>query len=131
MTAPEHLHALATYDGGQLLNGRWNLGALYLQPELRGARLSPFWADRERLRLHYLALSKTIVADTGVHDAAADLPFRLVESLVNMWTRQPDRDRSSLPEHVADACIRVLGVPNSALLRLHTRSKLELARYDG
>jgi AcrR family transcriptional regulator len=125
----EHLHALALFDGRQLLNGRWNLGALYLQPELRGARLEPFWSDRERLRLHYLAVSKAIVAETGVDEAAADLPFRLVESLVNMWTRQPGPERSMLPEHVADACIRVLGMPDSATPALRARSHLELTRH--
>jgi AcrR family transcriptional regulator len=129
MSAPEHLHALALFDGRQLLDGRWNLGALYLQPELRGAHLEPFWSDRERLRLHYLALSKAIVADTGVDEAAADLPFRLVESLVNMWTKRPGPERGKLPEHVADACIRVLGMPDSATPRLRARSHLELARY--
>src|SRR6195256_4694797 len=129
MSAPEHLHALALFDGRQLLDGRWNLGALYLQPELRGAHLEPFWSDRERLRLHYLALRKAIVADTGVDEAAADLPFRLVESLVNMWTKRPGPERGKLPEHVADACIRVLGMPDSATPRLRARSHLELARY--
>src|SRR6267154_5914496 len=129
MSPAEHLHALALFDGRQLLDGRWNLGALYMQPELRGAHLEPFWSDRERLRLHYLALSKAIVADTGVDEAAADLPFRLVESLVNMWTKRPGPERGKLPEHVADACIRVLGMPDSATPRLRARSHLELARY--
>jgi AcrR family transcriptional regulator len=128
LTAAEHLHALAVFDGRQLLDGRWNLGALYLQPELRGARLEPFWSDRERLRLHYLAVSKSIVAQTGVDEAAADLPFRLVESLVNMWTKPPGHDRATLPEHVADACIRVLGMPDSAAPALRARTQLELTR---
>src|ERR1700738_3303712 len=43
MSAPEHLHALALFDGRQLLDGRWNLGALYLQRELRGAGIEPVW----------------------------------------------------------------------------------------
>ena len=76
LTAAEHLHALAAFDGDQLLSGSWNLGALYLLPELRDARLEPFWSDRERLRLHYLALSRAVLDRTGVHPAAADLPFR-------------------------------------------------------
>jgi AcrR family transcriptional regulator len=130
MSPAERLHALALFDGRQLLDGRWNLGALYLQPELRGAHLDPFWSDRERLRLHYLALSKAIVAGTGVDEAAADLPFRLVESLVNMWTNRPGPDRTKLPEHVADACIRVLGMPDSATPGLRARSRVELARYS-
>lgn len=129
MTAVEQLHALAIFDGRRLLDGRWNLGALYLQPELRGAGLEPFWSDRERLRLHYLALSEAIVADTGVHRAAADLPFRLVESVINMWTNEPSRECSALAEHVADACIRVLGMSESTMPGLRARSRCELERY--
>jgi AcrR family transcriptional regulator len=129
LTAAEHLHALAVFDGRQLLTGRWNLGALYLQPELRGARLEPFWSDREQLRLHYQAVSRAIVASTGVHEAAADLPFRLVESLVNMWTRHAAQMRAQLPEHVADACIRVLGLPEACTPALRARSHRELARH--
>jgi hypothetical protein len=79
--------------------------------------------------LHYLALSKAIVADTGVNEAAADLPFRLVESLVNMWTKRPAPERTKLAEHVADACIRVLGMPDNATPALRARSHLELTRY--
>jgi hypothetical protein len=74
-------------------------------------------------------VSKAIVADTGVDAAAADLPFRLVESLVNMWTKQPGPERARLPEHVADACIRVLGMPDSATPKLRARSHLELTRH--
>ncbi|MCV7284667.1 TetR/AcrR family transcriptional regulator [Mycolicibacterium wolinskyi] len=125
----EHLHALAVFDGRQLLSGRWNLGALYLQPELREARLSTFWTDRERLRRHYLALSQVIAADTGVHEAAADLPFRLVESLVNMWSMPPGPQRSELPHHVADACMRVLGLSDAATSSLRERSRADLSRY--
>ena len=42
LSAAEHLHALALFDGRELLEGRWNLAALYLQPEVRGARVEPF-----------------------------------------------------------------------------------------
>lgn len=129
LTAAEHLHALAVYDGDQLLTGRWNLGALYLQPELREAGLSSFWSDRERLRRHYLTLSRNIAADSGVHEAAADLPFRLVESLVNMWSVPAGPQRAELPYHVADACMRVLGLPDAATPGLRERSRAELARY--
>lgn len=122
LTAAEHLHALAAFDGDQLLSGRWNLGALYLLPELRDARLEPFWSDRERLRLHYLALSRGVLDQTGVHEAAADLPFRLVESLVNMWSVPHGPQRAELPVHVADACLRVLGIPDGATAAPRARS---------
>jgi AcrR family transcriptional regulator len=129
LTAAEHLHALSAFDGDQLLSGQWNLGALYLLPELRDARLEPFWSDRERLRLHYLALSQAVIERTGVHAAAADLPFRLVESLVNMWSMPAGPERSELPVHVADACMRVLGVPDDATAALRGRSRKEVERY--
>lgn len=129
LSAAEHLHALAAFDGNQLLSGRWNLGALYLMPELRDAKLEPFWSDRERLRLHYLALSRAVVDQTGVHEAAADLPFRLVESLVNMWSVPPGRKRSELPVHVADACLRVLGIGDDDIPPVRERSREEVDRY--
>jgi AcrR family transcriptional regulator len=128
-SAAEHLHALAAFDGRQLLNGRWNLGALYLQPELRGAGVEPFWSDRERLRLHYLAASRAIVAETGVDGVAAELPFRLVESLVNMWADRTDDDRTQLPMHVADACVRVLGLSDADTAALRDSSSRLLAGY--
>jgi AcrR family transcriptional regulator len=129
LSPAEHLHALAAFDGMQLLSGRWNLGALYLLPELRDSRLEPFWSDRERLRLLYLARGADIVEHTGVNEAAAELPFHLVESLVNMWSTPPGRERTELPMHVADACVRVVGVADSATTALRARSSEEIRRH--
>ncbi|WKG05525.1 TetR/AcrR family transcriptional regulator [Mycolicibacterium sp. HK-90] len=129
LTADEHLHALAAFDGAQLMSGRWNLGALYLLPELREAKLEPFWSDRERLRLHYLSLSRALSRRTGVHEAAADLPFRLVESLVNVWSMPAGAERAEMPFHVADACMRVLGIPDDAAAALRCRSRREIDRH--
>jgi AcrR family transcriptional regulator len=131
LSAQQHLHALAAFDGGQLLDGRWNLGALYLQPELRGAGLEPFWSDRERLRLHYLAVSQAVVAETGVDAVAAGMPFRLVESLVNTRADHTDGDRTGLPMHVADACVRVLGVPDTGTSALRESSSRLMALRCG
>jgi AcrR family transcriptional regulator len=122
LSAAEHLHALAAFDGGQLLGGRWNLGALYLLPELRSTGLEPFCSDRERLRRHYFSISVTVVASTGVDDAAADLPFRLVESLVNMWATPQGKAREHLPVQVADACLRVLGITDVQARTLRERT---------
>ena len=129
LTAAEHLHALAAFDGAQLMSGHWNLGALYLLPELRDAKLQPFWSERERLRLHYLDLSMAVVNRTGIPAAAADLPFRLVESLVNMWSMPAGPQRAELPFHVADACMRVLGLSDDAAAERRERSHLEIDRH--
>ena len=64
--AAARLHLLVATDVDQLCASRWNLGALYLLPELRGAGLESFWSDRERLRLHYLALSQADIAVIGM-----------------------------------------------------------------
>ncbi|MCX2929715.1 helix-turn-helix domain containing protein [Mycobacterium sp. CVI_P3] len=128
-TPAQCLHALAAFDGAQLLTSRWNLGALYLLPELREARLATFWTERERLRLAYLDLSRSILAGTGVADDAADLPFRLVESLVNMWSRHPEPDHATLAGHVADACLRVLGLTEDALPVPRASTDAYLAGY--
>ncbi|AQA06728.1 TetR family transcriptional regulator [Mycobacterium sp. MS1601] len=122
LTPAQQLHALAVFDGTQLLTGRWNLGALYLLPELREARLASFWSDRERLRLHYLQFSR---AATAVDDDTADLPFRLVEALVNIRAAdagERTEPGSLLVDRVADACLRVLGVPDESIttVREHT-----------
>ena len=127
MTEAQQLHALAVFDGRQLLSGRWNLGALYLLPELRDARLEPFYSERERLRRHYLELSARILAGTGIDPAAADLPFRLVESLVNVWSTPEGMARQRLPGHVADACLRVLGIADPAALHDRTQEALTAA----
>ncbi|AKK30622.1 TetR/AcrR family transcriptional regulator [Mycobacterium sp. EPa45] len=124
-SAARTLHALAAFDGAQLLTSRWNLGALYLLPELREARLAAFWTERERLRLSYLDLSRTVLAATGIAEDAADLPFRLVESLVNMWTPPPHPDPATLAGHVADACLRVLGVGEDELAALRASEPAE------
>lgn len=130
LTATEHLHALAAFDGDQLLGGTWNLGALYLLPELRD-RLEPFWSDRERLRQHYLTLSRAVLARTGVHEAAADLPFRLVESLVNMWSVPHGPERSELPMQVADASMRVLGILDAETPALRSRTRRVIELHSG
>ena len=76
--------------------------------------------------MHYLALSQAVIERTGVNAAAADLPFRLVESLVNMWSLPAGAQRSELPLHVADACLRVLGLPDEATSALRARTLREL-----
>ena len=123
-----HLHALAVFDGSRLLNRRWNLGTLYLQPELRRPGLSPFWDGHDRLRWHYFHLGQSVVADTGIGQPAAELPFRMVESLVFMWDTEPGSHRDDLPTHVADACLRALGVgaPRIEQVRDESRALLEL-----
>jgi AcrR family transcriptional regulator len=105
--AAARLHALALFDGQQLCATRWNVGVLYLLPELRTERFLPFQATRERLRQGYLGIGADLAELLGGPVEAGDLAFRLVESLVTV--RADGLDTAESPARVALACARVAG----------------------
>lgn len=97
--ATVRLHALATYDVTQLTTTRWNLGALYLLPELLTDRFEPFRTQRTLLRGHYRHLADRALAEIAAESgttspALADLPFRIVESAI---ATRADTERGLLP----------------------------------
>ncbi|MFF0489806.1 TetR/AcrR family transcriptional regulator [Nocardia sp. NPDC004068] len=101
------LYALALFDVRQLCAARWNLGALYLLPELRAPRFESFRHRRDELRGHYEELSGRIEAAT-VPPTAHVLPFRLVESVINIRSDEgaaPSRAHQLIP----DAILHMLG----------------------
>lgn len=82
--AAVRLYALVLFDAGQLMSGRWNLGALYLLPELRTERFAQFRWERQMLRRRYGALAAAVLGQLDSADTArAGLPFRIVESVIN------------------------------------------------
>ncbi|HUO38359.1 MAG TPA: helix-turn-helix domain-containing protein [Mycobacterium sp.] len=102
------LHALVVGDASQLCQSRWNLGALYLLPELRVGRFEILRLRREELRRRYRQLSVGVISESGGPPDSDDLPFRLVESVIN---RRSD-DGGCAPEQpwvIADGALRVLG----------------------
>ncbi|MFC4949113.1 helix-turn-helix domain-containing protein [Pseudonocardia sp. GCM10023141] len=102
--AAARLYALALHDGGQLAAAPWNLGVLYLAPELRRPRFLPFLAARERLRCCYVTAADAL---TGGPSSAGDLAFRLVESIVNL--RADGLAGPQAPREVAAGCVRIAG----------------------
>lgn len=121
------LHALVVGDATQLCGSRWNLGALYLLPELRVERFETFRVRREELRRDYRQLSGGVIVECGGPPEADDLPFRLVESVIN---RRSD-DGSCPPDHpwwIADGALRILGCGGDfAELRRSTAERLGFA----
>ncbi|WP_157117506.1 TetR/AcrR family transcriptional regulator [Nocardia vaccinii] len=109
-TTPEppevRLYALAWFDVRQLCATRWNLGALYLLPELRSERFAQFRLRRAELRGQYERLAADVA--TGSAADAHTLPFRLVESVINIRS-----DRGAAPgeaDHlIPDTVLRMLG----------------------
>lgn len=120
------LHTLVVADTAQLCGGAWNLGTLYLLPELRLERFAAFRRRRGELRGHYRELSRAVIADHGGPVGAEDLPFRLVEAVIN---RRSD-EGSCPPEYqwtTAEAALRVLGCGSGfARMRKGTAERLEV-----
>ncbi|NKR58468.1 TetR family transcriptional regulator [Rhodococcus hoagii] len=111
------LYALTLFDTAQLAESRWNLGALYLLPEVTTDRFAEFRSLRGELMTRYTEFASealAVIGDPNVGPAAAALPFRLVEATINARSDaavdQPSSPVQALPpELVADAVLRVLG----------------------
>jgi len=106
--AAPRLHLLVASDVAQLCASRWNLGALYLLPELRVERFEKFRLRRTDLRNRYRLLARAVIAECDGPADAEDLPFRLVESVIN---GRSDDDGCPAGQRwvIADGALRVLG----------------------
>jgi AcrR family transcriptional regulator len=120
------LHALIVSDVSQLCGSRWNLGALYLLPELRVDRFEQFRVRREDLRAHYRRLAGGVIAECDGPAEADDLPFRLAESVINSRSD----DSGCPPEQpwvIADGALRTLGFDGDfSRMRKRTSERLNL-----
>lgn len=110
-SAPVKLYALARMDTAQLISERWNLGVLYLLPELHGDRYSTFRADRDRLQAQYRTLAAETLVLLGRTESAnlVDLPFRLVESVISSRANESSGHITPDATSIADSTLRVLG----------------------
>ncbi|MFC4125838.1 TetR/AcrR family transcriptional regulator [Nocardia rhizosphaerae] len=104
------LYALALFDVRQLRAARWNLGALYLLPELRTERFATFRRHRDDLREHYELLAADSAAAAGQPGDVAILPFRLVETVIGI--RSDEESAAAETERlIPDAIVRIVGHP--------------------
>lgn len=118
------LYALALADSEQLASARWNLGALYLLPDLRAPRFAAFRQHREELCRHYRELAAGAVGP-AVGGGLEQLPFRLVESVIMLRA-----DGEAIASDVlAAATLRVLGVPDDPET-VESNARELLARLD-
>ena len=135
VTGPEppeaRMWALAAHDVRLLCSGRWNVGALYLMPELRSSRFAGFHAQRQQLRAAYAGLVGDGCTD-GVFTCddpsiTADLVLGLVESVVSARAARGHLDADVLAPAVADACLRLLAVPGRRAASARRRGNRLLA----
>jgi AcrR family transcriptional regulator len=114
------LFALAAFDTSVLCGGRWNLGALYLLPEVRGDRFAGFRDERTELRLAYAGLIRDL-SEAGAQseaDELADLVFGLVESVITIRSEREILDVEAMAQRVASGCLRLAGVPAPRIKQL-------------
>jgi len=117
------LHALLRFDTALLCAGRWNLGSLYLLPEVRQPRFAAFREDRLRLKRSYGKLLRAgrVEGDLSYDNArlATDLLFTLGEGVILIRSdRTAGADLGDLVATLPDAGLRMLGLPARRLARV-------------
>lgn len=110
----EQLFTLAHKDISQLLAGKWNIGILYLLPEVAGEEFAEFRKIRSALRFQYRRLAKECRPDLIDSSAELDLPFRIVESAISQRQDQPAEPIDPTPW--SEAALRSIGIEPPAHL---------------
>ena len=113
------LWTLCERDCRLLAEAPYNLGSLYLLPEITAAEFGEFHALRRRLFEAYLDLVSGCAADDP--PAVTDQVFGLVESVILLRRRAPERVTAATPALLAGAALRLVGVPGGGLAAIARR----------
>ncbi|QFQ96101.1 TetR/AcrR family transcriptional regulator [Streptomyces phaeolivaceus] len=112
--AEERLRELCRADVVLLCGGPYNLGGLYLLPEVHAERFAGFHAVRAELKDAYRRLIAATDAGGSLAkselDLRTDLVFGLIEGVILVHRSDPDRPVSAFAEATADAALRIVGV---------------------
>ncbi|MFI1652207.1 helix-turn-helix domain-containing protein [Streptomyces avidinii] len=115
-SAARRLWELCRSDVLLLCGGPYDLGALYLLPEVGGARFTRFHRMRRELKDAYrVLLAGTRVGAELAGDRAGltlrgDLVFGLIEGVMLVHRADPARPVVAFAEATADAALRIAGV---------------------
>lgn len=114
--AGRRLWELCRSDVLLLCGGPYNLGALYLLPEVSGARFTHFRQMRQELKDTYRKLLDSTRVGAELADDRAglvlrnDLVFGLIEGVMLIHRSDPGRPVAPFAEATADAALRIAGV---------------------
>ncbi|MFD9259960.1 helix-turn-helix domain-containing protein [Streptomyces sp. NPDC059538] len=114
--AARRLWELCRSDVLLLCGGPYDLGALYLLPEVGGSRFTCFHRMRRELKDAYrVLLADTLVGAELADDRAGltlrgDLVFGLIEGVMLVHRADPGRPVVAFAEATADAALRIAGV---------------------
>lgn len=112
----ERLTRLITYDVTLLCSGQWNLGTLYLLPEVQAPEFAEFQQTRQELYKCYRQFVRDFIAAAGLADPAipnpVDLVYYLVEGVIVRRDHRQGLDPEQTASEVCGAALRILGEPN-------------------
>ncbi|MDX6356140.1 MAG: hypothetical protein QOF98_3043 [Streptomyces sp.] len=122
--AEARLWALCRSDAELLCAGPYNLGALYLLPEVAAPRFAGFHRARAALKAAYGELLAATAPCAGLDKPElafrTDLLFGLIEGVILVHRSDPDRPVPAFASAAADAALRIAGVPEPRLPLLRT-----------
>ncbi|WP_132123725.1 TetR/AcrR family transcriptional regulator [Actinocrispum wychmicini] len=124
-SASAKLWALCQLDLELLCGGRYNLGVLYLRPEIQAPTFTDFHTERASLR----ALYRSMVLAAGADETSADLVFGLVEGVIltRQWKEIPDV--TAYASAGADAGVQI-ACPHADLVVVRTEALALMAKVD-
>ncbi|MFG2462092.1 TetR/AcrR family transcriptional regulator [Streptomyces sp. NPDC048523] len=112
--AEGRLWELCRADVEVLCGGPYNLGGLYLLPEVRAERFAGFHAVRAELKDTYRQLLAATAAGGALAkselELRTDLLFGLIEGVILVHRSDPERPVSVFAEATADAALRIAGI---------------------
>ncbi|MFB6783498.1 TetR/AcrR family transcriptional regulator [Streptomyces sp. NPDC056352] len=112
-TAEERLRELCRSDVALLCGGPYNLGALYVLPEVQAERFAGFHRVRAELKEAYGTLLAATRAGAALDEQElalrTDLVFGLIEGVILVRRSGPERPVAAFAEATADAALRIVG----------------------
>ncbi|MER6134704.1 helix-turn-helix domain-containing protein [Streptomyces sp. NPDC001815] len=113
-SAEGRLWELCRTDVELLCEGSYNLGGLYLLPEVRSERFAGFHAVRAELKDAYRQLLAATEAGGALAksdlELRTDLLFGLIEGVILVHRSDPERPVSVFAGATADAALRIAGI---------------------
>lgn len=112
------LYELARTDVETLLAEPYNIGTMYLSPELGGDAFASFRQERARLVDAYGTLAARVGPDDVDVLVAGTACMQLVEMVITL--RRAGTVPPALADTIAAACLRVVGVSAEEIARVRT-----------
>ncbi|MGW1810244.1 TetR/AcrR family transcriptional regulator [Streptomyces sp. NPDC002078] len=126
------LYAVAAMDVRTLSRTPYNIGTLYLLPEVQAERFDAFRAERGRLLSSYGALGSLAATEDVARGLPAErlgeLLIQLVEVVIQIRrSREPD---AADTEAIASSCLRLCGLGEPAVAAAREEGRTLLSSLD-